>query len=247
MGSKLEREIRLLRLFVIALTCCCLPIAVAAFTPRNPRQKFREIDVERINIVEKDGRLRMVISNEERQHPGIVNGKLIPRQGARPPGLIFFNQHGDEMGGLIYGENGGNGHFGSLTFDKVRNDQTIGFRYLEGDNGQYQTGLEIWQQPNLPSDVVKEKYDAASRISDEKARAAAIQAMVDSNELATSRLFIGKHRDNALVLEMADIKGRPRIAVQVAPEGTPRLDFLGETGEVIYSLPPSTNEPHPKK
>jgi hypothetical protein len=28
----------------------------------------------------------MVISNQERQHPGIVNGKVIPRQGPRPPG-----------------------------------------------------------------------------------------------------------------------------------------------------------------
>jgi hypothetical protein len=240
--SNLEREVRFLRFYVSVLTCCCLLVAAAAFSPRYARQKLAEIDVERINIVEKDGRLRMVISNEARQHPGIVNGKLIVRQGTRPPGIIFFNQLGDEMGGIVFGENGGNGHFGSLTFDKVRNDQTIGFRHLEGDNGQYQTGLEMWQQPNVPSDVLQAKYDAARRIVDEKARAAALQAMVDNNEVTTQRLFLGKQRDNALVLEMADIKGRPRIAMQVAPDGTPRLDFLSETGAIIYSLPTSTNE-----
>jgi hypothetical protein len=31
--------------------------------------------------------------------------------------MIFLNQLGDEMGGLIFGDNGGNGHFGSFTWD----------------------------------------------------------------------------------------------------------------------------------
>jgi len=70
------------------------------------RQKFDEIDVERINIVEKDGKLRIVISNRERQHPGIIDGKLIPRPNGRAPGMIFFNHKGDESGGLIFDENG---------------------------------------------------------------------------------------------------------------------------------------------
>jgi hypothetical protein len=33
---------------------------------QTQKQKFAEIDVERINIVEKDGKLRMVISNQDR-------------------------------------------------------------------------------------------------------------------------------------------------------------------------------------
>ena len=73
------------------------------------------ISVERINIVEKDGKLRMVISNRARQHPGVLDGKVMPRPNGRPPGMIFFNHRGDEAGGLIFDENGGNGHFLSLT------------------------------------------------------------------------------------------------------------------------------------
>jgi hypothetical protein len=195
--------------------------------------------------VEKDGKLRMVISNQERQHPGIVNGKIIERKGPRPPGMIFLNHLGDEMGGLIFGDNGGNGHFGSLTFDKVRNDQTIGFRHLESDNGTYQTGLEMWQQPNLPSDVVNAKYEAASKITDENARKTAIQTMIDKNELATNRLFLGKRRDNSTMLVISDTKGKPRIRMQVMPDGTPKLEFLDEAGKVIYSLPNSSSAPKP--
>jgi hypothetical protein len=245
MESKLEKEVRFLKMYAIVATLCCLTLIASAFTLQSRKQKFEEIDVERINIVEKDGKLRMVISNQERQHPGIVNGKVIERKGPRPPGMIFFNHLGDEMGGMIFGENGPNGHFGSLTWDKVRNDQTIGFRHLEGDNGTSQTGLEVWQQPNLPSDVVNAKYEAASKITDENARKAAIQAMIDNGELTTYRLFLGKRRDNSTMLLMSDIKGKPRIRMQVAPDGAPKLEFLDEAGKVIYSLPnpPSATKP----
>lgn len=237
METKLEKEVRFLKIYAVVATLCCTVFFISAFVMQDKKQKFEEIDVERINIVEKDGQLRMVISNQEHQHPGIVNGKVIERKGPRPPGMIFFNHLGDEMGGLIFGDNGGNGHFGSLTFDKVRNDQTMGFRYLESDNGTYQSGLEMWQQPNIPADVMLAKYQAANKIADETKREAAIQAMIDNNELTTNRLFLGKRRDNSMMLLMSDIKGRERIRMQVAPDGTPKLEFLDETGKVIYSLP----------
>lgn len=245
METKLEKEVRFLKIYAVVATLVCAVFFLSAFALQNKKQKFEEIDVERINIVEKDGKLRMVISNEARQHPGIVNGKIIERKGQRPPGIIFFNHLGDEMGGLIFGDNGGNGHFGSFTWDKVRNDQTMGFRYLESDNGTYQSGLEMWQQPNIPSDVMLSKYEAASKIADETKRKAAIQALIDNNELTTNRLFLGKRRDNSNELLMSDIKGRPRIRLQVAPDGTPKLEFLNETGKVIYSLPNSSGAPKP--
>ncbi len=185
----------------------------------------------------------MVISNQERQHPGIINGKIIKRNGPRPPGMIFFNHLGDEMGGLIYGDNGGNGHVGSLTWDKVRNDQTIGFRHLESDNGTYQTGLEMWQRPNLPSDVVEAKYEAANKIADESVRKAALQAMADNNELTTQRLFLGKRRDNSTSLIISDIKGQPRIRLIVGTDGTPKLEFLDAGGKVIQTLPDASATP----
>jgi len=237
METKLEKEVRFLKIYAVVATLFCAVFLLTAFATQNKNQKFAEIDVERINIVEKDGKLRMVISNQERQHPGIVNGKIIKREGPRPPGMIFFNHLGDEMGGLVFGENGGNGHFGSLTWDKVRNDQTIGFRHLEGDSGTYETGLAMWQQPNIPGDVMLAKLEAARKITDETKRRAAIQALVDNNELTANRLFLGKRRDNTNELLMGDIKGRPRIRLQVAPDGSPKLEFLNEAGKVIYSLP----------
>ena len=237
MDTKLEKEVRFLKAYAVTATLVGAVLVLTAFTLQSGKQKFGEIDVERINIVEKSGKLDMVISNQERQHPGIANGKIIERKGPRPPGMIFFNHLGDEMGGLVFGDNGGNGHFGSLTFDKVRNDQTMGFRYLEGDNGAYESGLQMWQQPNIPSDIMLAKREAANKITDETKRKAAIQALIDNNELTTNRLFLGKRRDNSTMLVMSDIKGKPRIRMQVAPDGASKLEFLDEGGKVIYSLP----------
>jgi hypothetical protein len=245
METKLEREVRLLKIYATVATVFCAIFLLSGFVIQSKKQKFEEIDVERINIVEKNGKLDIVISNQERQHPGIVNGKIIERKSPRPPGMIFFNHLGDEMGGLIFGDNGGKGHFGSLTFDKVKNDQTMGFRYLESDNGTYQSAVEMWQQPNIPSDVMVAKYEAANKIADETARKAAIQSLIDNNELTTNRLFLGKRRDNSMMLLMNDIKGRPRIRMQVTPDGAPKLDFLDEAGKVVYSLPNSGGTPKP--
>lgn len=243
MQDRLEREVRFLKAYAVVATLAGAVLVLTAFTLQSGKQKFGEIDVERINVVEKNGKLDMVISNQERQHPGIVNGKTIPRKGQRPPGIIFFNQLGDEMGGLIFGENGGKGHFGMFTFDKVRNDQTMAFSHLESDNGSYESALQIWQQPNEPSDVVGAKWEAARKITDESARKAAIQALIDNNESREQRLFLGKRRDNSTVLIMSDIKGKPRLRMQVAPDGSPKLEFLDEQGKVIYSLPDSANVP----
>jgi hypothetical protein len=237
MQTKLERDVRVLKLYAALTTAAFAVFVFSGFSERSNKQSFEEIDVERINIIEADGTLRMVISNRARQHPGIVNGDTIVRSSPRPPGMIFFNHLGDEMGGLVFGENGEIGHFGSLTFDKVRNDQTIGFRYLEGDSGTYETGLQLWQQPNIPGDVMMAQYQAADTISDVALREAALQAIRDKNEITTRRLFLGKWRDNTTLLQMRDIKGTPRIKLMVSPDGTPTLEFMDESGNVTYSVP----------
>lgn len=240
MKTRIEKELFILKIYAIVSTIIFTGFISFGFMSRNINQKFEEIDVERINIVEKDGTLKMVISNKARQHPGIVNGKVIERKNQRPPGMIFFNQLGDEMGGLVYGENGPNGHFGSLTWDKVRGDQTIGFRHMEGDNGAYSSGLSMWQQPDIPGDIITAKLDSVRNIKDEEQRKIAIQSLRDNNLLMTSRLFIGKSRDDASLMIMNDMKGNARIVMMVDNDGMPKLEFRDDSGKVIYKIPEET-------
>lgn len=74
--EKLLKEVRILKIYALTLTIIFALFLFMSFRPDIARQKFGEIDVERINIVEKDGTLKMVISNEARQHPGMMDGKL---------------------------------------------------------------------------------------------------------------------------------------------------------------------------
>src|ERR671915_1632628 len=103
MENKLQRDVRFLKAYSILITVLLGVIAFSTIGEANQKTKFDEIDVERINIVEKDGKLKMVISNGERQHPGIIDGRMLSRK--RPPGMLFFNEKGDEVGG--FGFNGG--------------------------------------------------------------------------------------------------------------------------------------------
>lgn len=237
MNATLASDVRFLKRYAIISSTVVAVLALNAFKQSTRPIKFDEIDVERINIVEADGKLRMVISNQARQHPGIVNGKVIQRDGPRPPGIIFFNHLGDEMGGLIFGENGRIGHFGSLTFDKVRGDQTIGFRHLESDDGTYSTGLEMWQQPNVPGDVLVAKYRDVRAMTDTAARNRAFQAMRDADEVTTQRLFLGKGRDSTAMLVLSDLKGRPRLRISVKADGTPAIEVLDESGQTRNVFP----------
>jgi hypothetical protein len=233
-----------LKAYATPITIVGAVFTLLAFGPQERKQKFEEIDVERINIVEKNGQLRMVISNRQRQHPGIVDGKLIPRPGGRPPGMIFFNHRGDECGGLTFGGNGGNGHFLSFTMDKSRNDQTVGMQHLESDNGRYFAGFRVWDRPNSSLADFLTKYETIKKMPDEAARNAAIKELSDKGELGARRITVGKLRDKSAMIELCDVKGKPRIRISVDAAGNPRMDFLDETGTVTYTLPePSKVEP----
>lgn len=243
--DKLTKDVRFLKMYAGIITILFGVMMFSAFAvSRN--QSFDDIDVKRINVKDDDGKLRMVISNKDRQHYGISDGKPIERKDGRPtPGIIFFNEAGDEMGGLVIGSNGGKGHFGSFTFDKVKGDQTIGFRHMEGDDGTYETGLVVWQQPNISQSQIDANYEALRKITDKAEREKAWQKLLDNNELPhVPRLFVGKTRDDsATMIRMSDIKGKPRIIMSVAADGTPKLNFLDENGKVIYSLPENAASP----
>ena len=76
---------------------------MATGTGRRRKQRFEEIDVERINLVGKDGRVQLVLANKERLPDPVIDGKTLKRSGLPTPGLIFYNDEGDECGGLIFG------------------------------------------------------------------------------------------------------------------------------------------------
>src|ERR1700693_6273893 len=76
-------------------------LLMGAKSPRS--HAFDEIQVQRINVVEPDGTLRLVISDRDRMPGVIVKGKESPKIDRPQAGMLFFNDEGTENGGLIFG------------------------------------------------------------------------------------------------------------------------------------------------
>jgi len=236
MRTNFRKKFFYLQLYCAISTLLLGCLFVLGFTSQR-KQKFSEIDVERINVVEKNGSLRMVISNKERQHPGIMDGKYQKeREGKRASGILFFNDKGDEMGGLTFRGNNGEGQGGILTFDKFRSDQTIEFTHQEDKNGNYFAGLRMNDQNKPLSDFFAKKEEI-NKLPTKEARDAALKELRENGEAFVNRLFIGKSWNKKSLIQMSDAKGRMRLELSVEPSGNPKLNFLDENGKVIYSLP----------
>jgi len=234
--EKIAKEVRFLKIYAGIATLVAAVLLFTAFSV-NKNAKFDEINVERINVVEKDGKLKMVISNKARQHPGTMDGKYWKeREGERPAGMIFFSERGDEIGGLIFDGDTGKGQGGSLTFDKFRGDQTIQFIHNEDKDGNYFAGLKMNDENMALTDRIA-KIQEIEKLPTREEQTAAKQKMRENGEFLVNRLFIGRGRNKASIIELSDAKGKTRIELSVEPNGNPKLDFLDETGKVIYSLP----------
>ena len=102
---------------------------LSGFSIERKSETFDQITVHRINVVEPDGTLRMVISNRDELPGIIVHGKEQPFE--RPQaGMLFYNDEGSENGGLIFsGRKTDKGVVvdsgGSLSFDKYGDNQIV--------------------------------------------------------------------------------------------------------------------------
>jgi hypothetical protein len=237
--GKIERDLAFLKIYAGILTLVCLVLAVFVFQMSNPKS-FEEIDVERINIVEKDGKLRMVLSNQVRQHPGQLDGVVFEeRKGKRPPGLMFFTEKGDEVGGLVFDGNTGKHHGGSLTFDRFRGDQTVQITHHEDPDGKYFAGVKMSDQ-NMPLNDLINKDKEISKLPSKEAQDQAWKKLRDDGLLMAERVRIGRDYDKSAIVRLKDAKGRLRIELKVEADGNAKLNFLDDSGKIAYSLPPSS-------
>ena len=234
----LRRQLRVLRAYALLNTLVMVVLATAAFRQSTP-QKFDELNAQRINIVDADGTLRMVISNKDRMHPGVIDGKTIDRP--RPvAGMLFFNDEGDEVGGLTFTgrlmADGTRQANAGLMFDQLKQDQTIGFSYSEG-GGRRSAGFQVWDRSDSPISALIEKLNAANKIADRAARDAELAKIRAAAPPGPRRLFVGKNADKAALVSLADADGKPRLTLTVDAAGNPRIEFLDAAGKVLSRLP----------
>jgi len=233
--ERLLKEVRMLKIYSAVLTILCTIFIFLAFRDKSG-QHFKEINVERINIVEKDGTLKMVISNKERQHPGMVNHKMMkPRE--REAGMIFFNSKGDECGGLVYdGDAKGSGMVYSV--DQRNTDQIMQLQYSEaaGKEKGRVYGLKLWDRPD---DFTLERLikvdDSLKKLNDPVLYKKAFAQLNEDGKLGCERFFAGKTSDGEVGLFLRDSNGKVRLRIYVDKNNATHIESLDAKGNIVKS------------
>src|SRR4029453_710789 len=156
MKLTIRQQLRVLQAYAAISFAVLAFFALSAFTQPSSTQRIDELTVQRLNVVDANGTLRMVISNKDRQHPGVIDGITMNRR-RTSAGMLFFNDEGDEVGGLTFTGTDDNGRRADarLMFDQLKQDQIVGISYGEG-GGQRTAGLQVWDRSDQPiSDLIK--------------------------------------------------------------------------------------------
>lgn len=219
---------------VITIVLCSMLLTGSSV---GKKSSFDEIDTKRINLIEPDGTLRMVIADEA-HFPGlIVKGKEYPHD-RQTAGMLFFNDEGTENGGLIFGGmKDGAGKvqsWGHLSFDQYMGDQVMVIEAGE-ENGQRRSAIQVVDEPDIPMNLVAD----ALQLPPDK-RKARLDELFAGNNKPHQRVYLGRKTDRSSALELKDTEGRTRISIAVAADGTPSLKFLDEQGKVVGRFPKET-------
>jgi len=243
MTTESKTELAFLRVYALIATVLAGAFVTQALTEEK-RTTFSEIDVERLNIVGADGKPRLVLSNSERMPMPVVDGKQL-YQRTRPPGMIFFNDEGDECGGLTFSGKKQGDKFqagAGLLFDQFKQDQVVGIQYSDS-NGSRSAGLRVWERPDTSILEVAERLQAIEKMEagpeKEEATKKLREAMERGEFGGQTRVFVGRARDQSAQIVLSDTAGKPRLRISVDAAGNPTLAFLDDTGKPTFTLPPT--------
>ncbi len=210
MTQHLERDVRFLKLYAIATTVVMIVGAAAAFKQPARHEKFTEIDVERINVMEPDGKYRLVISNRPRSIGPIYRGQPFGYPGGGRPGLIFFNDEGTENGGITFtGQRGADGKYRASThmsFDQFNQDQILNLDYAD-NNGQRLVGISMLDRADIDIHDMVVEHEAIMKMTDTVARAAALKKFAGPRNgvpMAAQRVFVGRDPSKSVILNLSD-------------------------------------------
>ncbi|TCV94693.1 hypothetical protein EC912_103178 [Luteibacter rhizovicinus] len=233
---------RFLVIYSGVLTAVFAVTVLSGFVSSPKSMTLEQLDVQRINVREPDGTLRLIVSSKGKAPGVFVKDKEYPHPaGRREAGMIFLNGEGTENGGLTFGgEKGKDGvkrSGGHLSFDAYEQDQTMALD-AEQDGNRSSTKLQFTDYPDYS---IMEEIDLFQSIKDlpRDQQEARFKVFFAERGGPTPRMILGRNaKDGSVMLNMADMKGNPRIVMQVAADGTPSLRMLDEKGKVVGEMRP---------
>jgi len=244
----MNKELVFLRTFAGITAMGMIFLSTSAFK-NTGNQRFSEIDVERINIVERDGTVKMVITNVDRFPHGndIINGRPTNDDRKQRAGMLFFNEEGIECGGFIYdGRKTADGHSAgmSLTYDQYDGDQVMQLLMRDnkvGDQRFVRSSIAFIDQPANLSQGERGAIHSELTELGKTDRAAMQKKYAEYKEQGmignVDRMVLGQTQSKSNGLFLFDDRGMPRAMFFIDKDNNAYLEFFDENGNTIASFP----------
>ncbi len=224
-------------------------ILLNGFKKGDDHPHFTEVDAERVNIIGENGKPVLVLSNKNHIPGPSMNGKSYSPDvidGRKYfAGMLFFNEQGDEVGGLIYaGIKKDSVNYSSvahLSFDQWKQNQVMALDYNDNSKSR-SSGMRIWDRPtNVPMDKQLDLLQAMVANKTDSRKVDSIRKLLidaqNKGENGVERLFIGR-KDRVAQIQLKDKNGLVKAKLFVDNvTNEAKLEFYNEKGEVIGTFP----------
>jgi len=181
------------------------------------------LTVKRIDVVEDDGTLRIVIGNSTHGRTIPMRGRLVEHPGRYPSaGLLFVNDDGTECGGLQYrGLRGPDGkeQSGYLTVDDYEQNESLRLGMIQSAAGS-EKFVEFSDRPDWSI------VDLVDRPEE-----------VDTSAAGLSRMRLARENDGSVQLVLRDGRGQDRLRFVVPEDGDVVVEVLDADGIPRSLLP----------
>jgi hypothetical protein len=212
MKTRILGQIRLLKVYAAAMAVTFAALCLTAFTRSAQKQKFEEIDVQWINIVDEHGSRQLVIANKDRFPDPVINGQeLKGMRSVRPAGLAFYDAKGNEAGGLVTSQTE-TGKISLVAFD-CATGEAMDLGLEESDGGK--------------------KYSASFKIVDPPPTGTRIE---EAGAKQQTRIAIQNENKDAQIV-LADADSKERIKLKVAADGPASIQIFDHDGKVVFTTP----------
>jgi len=191
--------------------------ASEALSPDPASGVFETLTVERINIVDPDGTLRLAIANRAHPPDVIYRGETYPKRSIDDlAGIVFYESDGDELGGVAAA--------------KLRDMRQSAF--ILDYTHQLTDGVGIVKRESEDG----ERWEAGFFISDRRPYE---PGKVTSSQGVERIWLSNRNKDASLVI--SDPDGRPRIRIGVNETGEPSIQMLDENGSPVFDARQDAN------
>jgi hypothetical protein len=219
---------------MVALTASSIA-ARAGAAPRSER--YEEITVRRLRVVDASGATRLLLTGKPIPE-ATIGGRQVPRITAPRDnaGLIFYNDRGDEQGGITYSGRAGE-QGAALTFDAWQQDQALEIQHADSPTGSdsYIAGNERPRTSEIDEMLAFQRASAA--IHTDAERLALRRRFRTEGHFGYQRWRVGNEA-GVSELKLDDAKGHARLRLSVSAGGDARVEFLDATGHVVKSVTP---------